>query len=292
MGQWLLATRTNQHRESSLVKLHLISDSTGETLRSFSRASLAHIDLPTAHSEKVWSLVRSQAKLEQVFDAIKNDPGIVLYTLADKALSDKIEQFCQANKLPHYGLLERSIEFFAAATGYAVSRKIGSHHYHHNEESLSRLAAMEFALTHDDGQSPQGYQNADVVIVGVSRTSKTPTCIYLANRGIRAANYPLVQGRPLPHELLNMNNVLVVGLTLSARALADMRRTRLDQLGEEQTHAYVDHENIRQEISEARRIYSEQGWITIDVTRRSIEETASIIIQKLETYQNPKETES
>ena len=275
-----------------MVKLHLISDSTGETLRSFSRASLAHIDLPTAHSEKVWSLVRSHAKLEQVFDAIKNDPGIVLYTLADKALSDKIEQFCQANNLPHYGLLERSIEFFAAATGYAVSRKIGSHHYHHSEESLSRLAAMEFALTHDDGQSPQGYQNADVVIVGVSRTSKTPTCIYLANRGIRAANYPLVQGQPLPHELLNMNNVLVVGLTLSARALADMRRTRLDQLGEEQTHAYVDHENIRLEISEARRIYSEQGWITIDVTRRSIEETASIIIQKLEAYQNPQETES
>ena len=181
-----------------MVRLHLISDSTGETLRSFSRASLAHLDLPDGHSEKVWSLVRSAAKLDQVLQAIHQDPGIVLYTLADKALSDKIEAFCADHQLHCYGLLERSIEFFARATGHGISRKIGSHHYHHNEESLSRLAAMEFALTHDDGQAPQGYQHADVVVVGVSRTSKTPTCIYLANRGVRAANYPLVPGTPLP----------------------------------------------------------------------------------------------
>ena len=267
-----------------MVRLHLISDSTGETLRSFSRASLAHLDLPDGHSEKVWSLVRSAAKLDQVLQAIHQDPGIVLYTLADKALSDKIEAFCANHQLHCYGLLERSIEFFARATGHGISRKIGSHHYHHNEESLSRLAAMEFALTHDDGQAPQGYQHADVVVVGVSRTSKTPTCIYLANRGVRAANYPLVPGTPLPPELLALasENVLVVGLTLSARSLLDMRRTRLDQLGQEQSNAYVDHENIRQEISEARRIYADQGWYTIDVTRRSIEETASIILRELE----------
>lgn len=264
--------------------IHLISDSTGETLRSFARASVAHFDFGTPPTEKMWSLVRSASSLEEVLTKIEQHPGPVLYTLADQSLSSRVREFCLAQQLPSYPLLEESISFFAKAFDLKPQRKLNLS-YHHSEASLSRLAAMEFALIHDDGQNPAGYKDADVVVVGVSRTSKTPTCIYLANRGIRAANYPLVPGAPLPPELTELKSahgVPVIGLTLSTRHLLDMRRTRMDQLGQDSSNAYVDHENIRLEITLAKRIYDEQGWHSIDVTRRSVEETSALILQHLD----------
>lgn len=257
--------------------LHLISDSTGETVSSVARAVVAQFE-DIDPEEHVWSLVRSQHQLEKVMESIQEKPGVVMYTLVNKELRDRLRQFCGERKLPCIPILARAITDIAAYLGVQTSQQPGRQH-ELTEDYFSRVEAINYALSHDDGQATWELEDADMVLVGVSRTSKSPTCVYLANRGYKAANVPLVPGCPLPENLLGLRRPLVVGLTIDPERLIQIRQSRLQSLREDASGDYVDQDKIIQEINEARKLYTRQRWPVIDVTRRSVEETAANIIQ-------------
>jgi len=267
--------------------LHLVSDSTGETASQVARASLVQFENIHAH-EHVWSMVRSEPEIEEVLAGIKANPGFVLYTVVDDQLRAHLERGCRALKVPCLPVLDPVVHALGAYLGAEIKARPGRQHVL-DAEYFSRIEAMQFALNHDDGQSTWNLDQADVIIVGVSRTSKTPTCIYLANRGVKAANVPIVPGCPLPGEVLQAKRPLIVGLTKDPKRLVQIRRNRLLMLEQDQATDYVDIEMVSKEVSEARRLYETHNWPVIDVTRRSIEETAATIIQ---LYHRRRETSS
>ena len=256
--------------------VHLVSDATGETLTAVARACLVQFD-GVEVSEHLWPLIRSTRQLSQVVAEIAAEPGIVLFTLVDDGLRRELESACADLGVPCVAILDPVIAALGSFLGKRVDVRPGQQH-EMDEDYFARIDAMSFVLSHDDGQAAVDLDKADVVLVGVSRTSKTPTCIYLANRGIRAANVPYVPGCPLPDELLRNNETLIVGLTESPGRLAQIRRNRLRTLGEVQETDYTDPDRIREEITAARRLFEQQDWPVIDVTRRSIEETAAAIL--------------
>ncbi len=257
--------------------LHLISDSTGETVSSVARAAVAQFEGIDAE-EHVWSLIRTPAQLDKVIAAIAEEPGIVMYTLVNQTLSDKIKQFCHQQNLPCIPVLSRVVMEMRAYLGVEISAQPGRQHVL-NEDYFSRVEAIDYTLAHDDGQAAWDLEEADIVVVGVSRTSKSPTCIYLANRGYKAANIPYVADIPLPETLFTLKRPLVVGLVISPERLREIRQSRLKSLKQENdnTH-YVDEERIIAEITAAKRLFQKHRWPTIDVTRRSVEETAATIL--------------
>jgi regulator of PEP synthase PpsR (kinase-PPPase family) len=259
--------------------MHLISDATGETVISAARACVAQFD-GVRPIEHFWNLVRTQRQLNLVLEGIREKPGIVIYTLVDTELRGKIEGVCRELQLPCVPMLDPILKGLSAYLGLESKAQPGRQHVM-GEEYFSRLDAMDFALTQDDGQAPANLSDADVILVGVSRTSKTPTCIYLANRGIKAANVPYVPGVPLPDILHSARAPLVVGLTEDPERLVSIRRNRLRMLNQLEDTRYADIEAVREEVAEARRFYTKMGWPVIDVTRRSIEETAAEIIKIL-----------
>lgn len=259
--------------------LHLVSDATGETLNSIARACVSQFDDVKA-VEHLWSLVRSERQLDLVAEGIRRNPGLVMYTLVDETLRRRLTDLCRELQAPAIPVLDPLINAFAAYLGRESQRRPGRQH-EMSPEYFGRIDAMEYALAHDDGQLARDLGSADVVLVGVSRTSKSPTCIYLANRGVRAANVPYVPGVPLPDELGTLDGPLIVGLTKEAERLVQIRRNRLRMLGHSEDSAYVDPEAVREELQEARRCYARHGWPVIDVSRRSIEETAAEIIMLL-----------
>jgi [pyruvate, water dikinase]-phosphate phosphotransferase / [pyruvate, water dikinase] kinase len=259
--------------------LHLVSDATGDTVHSVARACLVQFEGAEA-IEHIWSMVRTKSQIERIVAAIGAHPGVVLYTLVNEALRAPLIEGCRRLQVPAIPVLDPVIGALAAYLG-RQSRGLPGQQHLLDSEYFQRIDAMTFALAHDDGQSAFGLDNADVVLVGVSRTSKTPTCIYLANRGIKAANVPVVPGMALPPELLVATRPLVVGLTNDPERLIQVRRNRLSMLHQDERTDYTDIEAVREEVANARRLFAEHHWPVIDVTRRSIEETAAAILKLL-----------
>ena len=259
--------------------LHLVSDATGETINSVARACLVQFE-GIEPNEHAWSLIRTPGQMEKVIAGIAAHPGPVLFTIVNEQLRTLLQDGCRRLQVPCIPVLDPVIAALGTYLGMQ-SRGLPGRQHELDAEYFSRIDAMSFALSHDDGQSSQNYSDADVILVGVSRTSKTPTCIYLANRGIKAANVPVVPGCPLPNELLAVKRPLIVGLTKDPVQLVQIRRHRLNMLSHAEETDYVDIEVVKQEVAQARRLCTQHGWPVIDVTRRSIEETAATIIQML-----------
>ena len=259
--------------------LHLVSDATGETINSVARACLVQFE-GTEPIEHTWSLIRTPGQMEKVLGAIGANPGPVLFTMVNEQLRTLLQDGCRRLQVPCIPVLDPVIGALGNYLGMQSSGRPGRQH-ELDAEYFSRIDAMSFALSHDDGQLSHEYDDADVILVGVSRTSKTPTCIYLANRGIKAANVPIVPGFPIPLELGVARRALIVGLTKDPAQLVQIRRNRLQMLAHSEASDYVDPEVVRREVVAARRLCTEHGWPVIDVTRRSIEETAATIIQML-----------
>jgi [pyruvate, water dikinase]-phosphate phosphotransferase / [pyruvate, water dikinase] kinase len=259
--------------------LHLVSDSTGETVHSVARACLVQFD-DVQPVEHVWSMVRTRNQIDRVIAGVEANLGVVLFTLVSDQLRQLLQQGCRRLQVPAIPVLDPVIAALASHL-HRESRGVPGKQHLLDNEYFARIDAMTFALNHDDGQSSWGLDDADVVLVGVSRTSKTPTCLYLANRGIKAANVPFVPGVPLPPELMAAKHALIVGLTNDPERLIQLRRNRLSMLHQDETTEYTDLEAVRAEVREARRVFAEHHWQVIDATRRSIEETAATIMKLL-----------
>jgi [pyruvate, water dikinase]-phosphate phosphotransferase / [pyruvate, water dikinase] kinase len=258
--------------------LHLVSDSTGETLITVARAVAAQYANVTP-VEHVYPLVRSQKQLDRVLDEIEEAPGIVLFTLLEKDLVARLEEKCKEINIPSLSIIGPVMQLFQAYLGAATTGRIGAQHTL-NAEYFKRIDALNYTMIHDDGQHVEGLEEADVVLVGVSRTSKTPTSIYLANRGIRTANVPLVPGIPIPHQLENLKKPLVVSLHATPERLIQIRQNRLLSIGAGTgNEEYIDRQAVADEVAFARRLSAKFNWAHLDVTRRSIEETAAAILK-------------
>lgn len=264
----------SMHKE---FHLHLVSDSTGETVSSVARAALAQFETVQA-IEHIWPLVRTKGQLEKVITAIEQFPGVVMFTLVDQDMRETLRQAAAKKSLPCIPILghvvrELSNYLDEEATGHSGAQ------YEMSEDYFARIDAINYALEHDDGQATWELEHADVVIVGPSRTSKSPTCVYLAYRGYKAANVPYVPACPLPENLTSLKQPLVVGLTISPDRLIDIRTSRMQAMQQEARTNYVDEEHVQSEIDTSKRLFRQQNWPVIDVTRRSVEETATLIIQ-------------
>jgi len=259
--------------------LHLVSDSTGETVHSVARACLVQFDDAQA-VEHVWSMVRTRSQIDRVIAGVEANPGLVLFTLVSDTLRQLLQEGCRRLQVQAIPVLDPIIGALASYL-HRKSRGVPGKQHLLDSEYFARIDAMTFALNHDDGQSSWGLNDADVCLVGVSRTSKTPTCLYLANRGIKAANVPFVPGVPLPPELIGASHPLIVGLTNDPERLIQLRRNRLDLLHQDEVTEYTDIEAVRTEVREARRTFVRMHWPVIDVTRRSIEETAAAVMKLL-----------
>ena len=267
--------------------LHLVSDSTGETLTTVARAVAARY--PTARAiEHSYVMVRDPSQIERIAAAIEHAPGIVLYTIVDQELADRLAGRCRAAGVPAFSILDPVIALFGSYLGDAATPTIGAQHVL-TEDYFKRIEAMNFTLAHDDGLLPPTLDQADIVILGISRTSKTPTSIYLAHRGYRTANFPLVPGAPVPKLLLQPTRAFIVGLVATTERIVQIRRNRVlnDYTGEPETD-YTDRQAVADEIAASRRLCAQNGWPMIDVTRRSIEETAAA---SLALYRDHRETQ-
>src|SRR6266852_5560412 len=252
--------------------LHLVSDSTGETLITVARAVAAQYANVTP-VEHVYPLVRSQKQLDRVLDEIEESPGIVLFTLLEKDLVGRLEAKCQQINIPSLSIIGPVMQLFQAYLGASTTGRVGAQHTL-NAEYFKRIDALNYTMMHDDGQHVEGLEEADVVLVGVSRTS-----IYLANRGIRAANVPLVPGIPLPHQLETLTKPLVVSLHATPERLIQVRQNRLLSMGDRDNDTYIDRQAVTDEVAYARRLSAKFNWAQLDVTRRSIEETAAAVLK-------------
>jgi regulator of PEP synthase PpsR (kinase-PPPase family) len=260
------------------IHLHLVSDSTGDTVRSVARATLAQFENAEV-TEHFWSLVRSEPQVERVIEGVAANPGLVFCTMLNDRTREQLLNACRSMQVPAVSLLDGAMSALETVLSARAENKPGRQHAM-DEAYFSRVAAMNFAMAHDDGQSLWSLTEADVILCGVSRTSKTPTCVYLANRGLKAANVPFVPEQPPPKEVLESKRPLVIGLTVDPTRLVQIRRHRMVHLnGADAETDYVDTERVQQEVIEARRYFLSKNWPVIDVTRRSIEETAAAIIQ-------------
>lgn len=260
--------------------LHLVSDATGDTLYALARACVSQFAGVSAE-EHSWTMIRSVTQLDSVMAGIDAKPGIVLFTLVDPALRSALMDRCRQSQTPCIPVLDPVLGGLSAYLGIAVKGQPGRQHVL-DQGYFDRIEAMQFSLAHDDGQGIWNLEEADVVLVGVSRTSKTPTCVYLANRGYRAANVPLVPNVSLPDGLEALKRPLVIGLTKDPNRLVQIRRNRVLMLNQDVNTDYTDPETVRKEVAWAKAIYEKYSWPIIDVTRRSIEETAATVIQLLE----------
>lgn len=260
----------------SYFHLHLVSDSTGETLIAASRAAAAQYQ-GVASIEHVYPLIRTLSQLDRVIAQIENAPGIVLFTLVDSDLSQRLEASCETAGSPCLSVLGPILTLFKSYLGQSSTPRAGAQHML-NAEYFKRIDALNFTMMNDDGQLPENLEHADIVLLGVSRTSKTPTSIYLANRGYKTANVPVVPNVPLPTVLDGLRRPLIVGLIASPERIIQIRQNRLLSLNADSKSDYIDRIAVAEEVAASRRLFASKGWPTIDVTRRSIEETAAAII--------------
>jgi regulator of PEP synthase PpsR (kinase-PPPase family) len=266
--------------DNSYFHLHLVSDSTGETLITVARAAAAQYSGVTP-VEHLYPMVRTIRQLELALAEIEEAPGLVLYTLLDEELVTVLEAKCRELGLPCMSILGPVLRLFQSYLGTETTHRVGAQHVL-NAEYFNRIDALNFTMMHDDGQNVETLNNADVVLVGVSRTSKTPTSIYLANRGIKTGNVPLVRNVPLAPEVERLTLPLVVGLYASAERIVQIRENRLLGLkAHRDDDQYIDRGAVAEEITYSRRLCARHNWPTIDVTRRSIEETAAAVMKLL-----------
>jgi regulator of PEP synthase PpsR (kinase-PPPase family) len=258
------------------LNLHLLSDSTGETLEHIGKAAIAQFE-NVETIRHFWPMVRSEQHLERIIEEIVRNPGMVLFTLANPTLRKKLEKSCRALSIPYVAPLDSVTDAMSNLLGQEMRNRPGRKHIL-DEAYFARIDAIQFTIAHDDGVGWENWEEADIVLAGVSRTSKTPTSIYLANRGYKAANIPLVPESPPPDSLFHLKHPMVVGLTTSPERLVQVRRNRLLSLNQTPETAYVDLDKVGSEVAHARRLFADNGWPVIDVTRRSIEETAAAII--------------
>ncbi|TRO95957.1 kinase/pyrophosphorylase [Glycocaulis profundi] len=263
--------------------LHMISDSTGETLMGVMRASVAQFE-NAEPIEHLFALVRSPKQLERALDHVAAYPGVVMYTMVNPDLRRTLEDRCAALGIPAIAVLD-PVE--ATLSGYLGAPMIGRAGAQRalDADYYRRIEAMNYSMAHDDGQG-EDLAGAEVILLGISRTSKTPTSVYLGHRGIRTANIPLVPGAPLPEVLFELTKPLIVGLTASPERIIQIRRNRLLNLKEDRSTDYVDEARVKEEIIYAKRLFAKHGWASIDVTRRSIEETAAKVINMLNEHRN------
>jgi [pyruvate, water dikinase]-phosphate phosphotransferase / [pyruvate, water dikinase] kinase len=267
-------------RNASFFHLHLVSDSTGETLITVARAASAQY-VSAAPVEHVYPAVRTNKQLDRVLADIEASPGVILYTLLDQSLIGRLEDRCRELGLPCLSVLGPVLRLFQSYLGAESTHKIGAQHIL-NADYFKRIDALNYTMMHDDGQLADDLENADVILVGVSRTSKTPTSIYLANRGVKTANIPLVPGMPPPVALEAVRRPMVVGLFASPERIVQIRQNRLLGLNAHRDDdQYIDRQAVAEEIAFSRRLCSKHEWPLIDVTRRSIEETAAAIMSLL-----------
>ena len=268
-----------RHRLATYFNVHLVSDSTGETLAGIVRATCAQFDniMPIEHS---YFLVRSVRQLERVLEEITAAPGIVMFTLSNLEHRALLEEHCANVGMPCVAVLDPVLDVASRYLGQELNHRVGAARKL-NAEYFKRIDALDFAMDHDDGQQVIELSTSDVILVGVSRTSKTPTSVYLAHRGVKAANVPLVPNVPLPPELFAKERPLVVGLTISADRLVHIRKNRLVAMKETRAGDYTEEEAVRREVMDAQRLFEREGWPTIDVSRRSIEETAAAVLNLL-----------
>ena len=259
------------------LNLHLVSDSTGETLEMIAKAALAQFDDPSV-SRHFWPMVRSRQHLDRIVPDLADNPGLVLFTLVNPDTRARLEEHCRHLGLPAVPVLDKVTEALESQLGQEAHGKPGRQHIM-DEDYFKRVEAIQYTIAHDDGIAHQDWEEADIVLAGVSRTSKTPTSIYLANRGYKVANIPLVVESPPPKALYGLRHPLVVGLTTAPERLVQIRRNRLLSLNEGTETTYVDNDRVKSEVQFARRMFADNGWPVIDVTRRSIEESAAAIIR-------------
>ncbi len=267
-------------RSGSYFHLHLVSDATGETLTTVARAATAQYT-KVSPVEHVYPLVRTQKQLDRALSEIEEAPGIVLYTLLEEDLVKRLEDHCRELSLPCLSILGPVLQLMRSYLGAETSHRVGAQHTL-NAEYFKRIDALNYTMLHDDGQHVDELEQADVVLVGVSRTSKTPTSIYLANRGVKTGNVPLVPGITVAPQVEVLTHPLVVGLFASPERIVQIRQNRL--LGLKSHHdddQYIDRKAVAEEIMVSRRLCAKHNWPIIDVTRRSIEETAAAVLKLL-----------
>ena len=282
-----------EHNPSKHFHIHLVSDASGTTLLGLARACLAQFE-DIEPVQKFWPLVRSERQLERIIMRIKETPGPVIFTLVDRKMRHRLQDFCDDLGIPCVAVLDPIIRSLSSYLGEHAKGVPGLQHAM-DDAYYKRIEAIDYAMSHDDGRTLKGLNEADVILVGVSRTSKTPTSVFLARRGIKAANIPLVPNVPIPENKLSLERPMYIGLTASPARLQQLRRTRLHASDEDtpahvEENEYLDDECIEQEVRNARRLFSKNDWAVIDVTKRSIEETAAEIMALLQTRrekQNP-----
>jgi regulator of PEP synthase PpsR (kinase-PPPase family) len=258
------------------LHLHLLSDSTGETLEMIAKAALAQFDDADV-IRHFWPMVRSQQHLDRILAEITANPGLVLYTLVNAEIRSRLEDKCRALGLPSVPALDAVTAMLEDLLGQQAKARPGRQHLM-DEAYFQRVDAIQFTIAHDDGVAWEDWEQADIILAGVSRSSKTPTSIYLANRGYKVANIPIVPESPPPSSLFSLKRPLVVGLTTAPERLVQVRRNRLLSLNQAPETSYVDQDKVAKEVQLARRMFADNGWPVIDVTRRSIEETAAAVI--------------
>ena len=259
------------------LHLHLVSDSTGETLEMIAKAALAQFEDADV-TRHFWPMVRSRQHLDRIVPDLAANPGLVLFTLVNAETRARLEEHCRQLGLPAVPALDAVTEALESQLGQEARGRPGRQHTM-DEAYFKRVEAIQFTIAHDDGIGWENWEQADIVLAGVSRTSKTPTSIYLANRGFKTANIPIVVESPPPDALFRLRRPLVIGLTTAPDRLVQIRRNRLLSLHEDTETAYVDDDRVRDELKYARRMFADNGWPVIDVTRRSIEETAAAAIR-------------
>jgi len=262
---------------ANIFHLHLLSDSTGETLENLAKAALVQFDASDSVVKHFWPMVRSESHLDRILVDITKNPGLVLFTVVNSDTRGKLEARCRVLGIPAVAVLDAVTDALSNMLGQQAKARPGRQHAL-DDAYFKRVDAIQFTIAHDDGLQHENWEQADIILAGVSRTSKTPTSIYLANRGFKTANIPLVPESPPPAALYNLKNPLIVGLVTGAEKLVQIRRNRLLSLNQSPDTAYVDEDKIKSELKYARRIFADNGWPIIDVSRRSIEESAAAII--------------
>ena len=262
---------------SQRFHLHLLSDSTGETLENIAKAALAQFDGAENVVKHFWPMVRSDSHLDRILMDVAANPGLVLFTLVNRDTRRKLETRCRALGLPAVAALDAVSDAMSNMLGQEAKARPGRQHVM-DAAYFARVEAIQFTIAHDDGINAQNWEEADIVLAGVSRTSKTPTSIYLANRGYKTANIPIVPESPPPPILFRLKHPMVIGLVTSAERLIQVRRNRLLSLNQSPDTDYVNEDKVRAEVAHARRMFADNGWPVLDVTRRSIEESAAAII--------------
>ena len=257
--------------------VHLVSDSTGETVILVARASLVQFEKIDPH-EHHWTMIRSPKQVEGVLKGISENPGFVIFTLVNSENRKILEEGCRRFQLPCIPVLDPVVAGLGTYIGAEIHARPGGQHVL-DDDYYNRIEAMQFALSHDDGQSTRDINDADVILLGVSRTTKTPTSFYLANRGIKTANIPIVPGCPIPEEIFSAKQPLIVGLSQDPKRLVEIRHQRLRMMEQDDKTDYVDLEKVTNEINDARRLFSKYGWPMLNISRKSIEETAATVIK-------------